>query len=533
MAFMQDSTQTIAKSARRFFSGTMLSRLTGLLRDVAMGAAFGTQEAVATFLVAFRLAHLMRRLLGEGALQTAFVPKFEQIRQHDPQKAGVFFRDLNIVLTLVLSLIIAAVMLVLGGALVFLEMSPGNRDIAFLTFLMMPSLLFICLFGLNAGLLQCEKSFFTPSLAPVAFNLVWVLGVLCLWTVPPKEAMPWLAGFVILACLAQWLFTLPKVLAILRKLGLKEIWQNVPLYTQELRGMLKPFLLGITGVAASQINNALDPLFARYADPEGPAYLWYAIRMQQLPLALFGIAISGALLPPLSRACEGKDWPKFRHFVDMALRRGLALMLPITLAIFLLGDRSINVLYGRGKFDSHAILHTTQCLWGYGAGLIPMTLVLFLAPAFYAQHNYRLPTIASICSVVLNLALNTLFVSWLNWGAASVAWATSLCAWLNFALLAWALHQSTGSYISQDFWQQFGKVTFTTVASAAVCMLAMGAVGQAMPLHEIAMGLPASFPRRFAEQAMQLLFPAAIFGGAILVIARLIRCEDILSLLKR
>lgn len=530
---MQDSTQTIAKSARRFFSGTMLSRLTGLLRDVAMGAAFGTQEAVAAFLVAFRLAHLMRRLLGEGALQTAFVPKFEQIRQQDPQKAGFFFRDLNIVLTLFLSLIIATVMLSLGGLLLFAQLSPGNRDIALLTLLMMPSLLFICLFGLNAGLLQCEKSYFTPSLAPAAFNLVWVIGVACLWTLPPKEAMPWLSGFVILACLAQWLFTMPKAIAILRNLGLQETWQNVRLYTQELRGMLKPLLLGITGVAASQINNALDPLFARFADPEGPAYLWYAIRVQQLPLALFGIAISGALLPPLSRACEAKDWPKFRHFVAMALRRGLALMLPITLAIFLLGDRSINVIYGRGEFDNHATLYTTQCLWGYGAGLIPMTLVLFLAPAFYAQHNYRLPTIASLCSVGLNLALNTLFVFWLDLGAAAVAWSTSFCAWLNFALLAWSLHKNSGSYLSEDFWHHFGKVTLTTIASAAICILAMAALGQAMPLKEIALGLPTSFPRHFSQQAMQLLLPAAIFGAAILMIARLLRCDDILSLLKK
>ncbi|MCE5318996.1 MAG: hypothetical protein LLG04_16740, partial [Parachlamydia sp.] len=103
----------------------------------------------------------------------------------------------------------------------------------------------------------------------------------------------------------------------------------------------------------------------------------------------------------------------------------------------------------------------------------------------------------------------------------------------NFALLAWSLHKNSGSYLSEDFWLHFGKVTFTTIASAAICMLVMAALGQEMPLKEIALNLPASFPRHFAQQAMHLLLPTAIFGGALLLVAKVIRCDDILDLLKR
>ncbi len=530
---MQDTTHTLAKSARRFFSGTMLSRLTGLLRDMAMGAAFGTQEAVAAFLVAFRLSHLMRRLLGEGALQTAFVPQFEKLKGKNPKQAGLFFRDLNVALTLLLSLLIGIAMAGLGGALLFIELAPGNREIILLTLLMMPSLLFICLFGLNTSLLQCEKSYFTPSVAPVAFNLVWVAGVICLWTLSPAAAMPWLSLFIIFACVAQWLFTLPKALKIIRQLGVEDMGQGLSFYTKELGGMLKPLFLGIAGVAASQVSNALDPLFARYADPEGPAFLWYAIRVQQLPLALFGIAISGALLPPLSRASTVGDWPKFRQFLDLALRKGLALMLPITVAIFLLGDRSISLLYGRGEFSNQAVLKTTQCLWAYGVGLIPMTLVLFLAPAFYAQHNYRVPTLASLFSVGLNLLLNTLLVTHLGCGAAAVALSTSLCAWVNFAILACALRKNREVSLEPQFFYHLSKVTFATAAAAAICWIALSAFGQELSLKQIATGVPPSFSRHFADQATQLVLPSALFGLSLLATAWIVKAEDILALLRK
>ena len=275
----------------------MLSRITGMLRDMALAFAFGTQGSLAAFLTAFRLSHLLRRILGEGALQTAFIPHFEEIRQHNPEQAFRFFRDLAASLAFLLSLIILVVMAILGSLLWQGNLTEGNREITFLTLLIMPSLLFICLYGTNASLLQCEKSYFTSSVAPVAFNGVWILAVGCLSHTAAASAMPWLAGAITLACLGQWLVTVPKTWAIVRKLGMNSLWSSIQFFSPNVRRLGKPLLLGVVGVAASQVNNALDAIFARYADLEGPAFLWYSIRVQQLPLALFGIAISGALLP--------------------------------------------------------------------------------------------------------------------------------------------------------------------------------------------------------------------------------------------
>ena len=143
-ALIPDSTRSIFHSATRFFSGTMLSRISGMARDMTLAYAFGTGSSVAALLVAFRLAHLLRRLLGEGAMQTALIPHFEELRKDSPKKAALFFCDLTLSLTYLLILIIVLTMGVLGALLFFDVLDAGNKEIGWLTFLMMPSLLFIC-----------------------------------------------------------------------------------------------------------------------------------------------------------------------------------------------------------------------------------------------------------------------------------------------------------------------------------------------------------------------------------------------------
>lgn len=429
---MSDTTQSILKSARLFFSGTMLSRISGMLRDMAMAYAFGTHASVAAFLVAFRLSHLLRRLFGEGALQSAFIPQFEELRTKSSEEAFGFFRSLTAALSLLLIVIIAASSAVLGAVWFWGDLSQGNQEIVSLTLLLLPSLLFICLFGLNSSLLQCEKSYFIPSFAPVAFNLIWIAGVFVVQGLSIQTSMRWLAGWVLLACMGQWGMTLPAVLKIL-----KQQYQRYSL--QKIKFFIRPLLLGIIGVAATQVNSALDALFARYAESEGPAMLWYALRIQQLPLALFGVAIAGAVLPPMTRALKSGNQTKYVEFLSLALSRTIFLMLPITIFLSVMGDSLVTILYGRGDFGGHSIMGTTHCLWGYNLGLLPMVLILVLAPAFYAQGNQRTPALGSILAVALNVILNALFIFKLGFGAISIALATSVSAWANFFFLAYLL----------------------------------------------------------------------------------------------
>ncbi len=524
---MTDSTGSILQSAKRFFSGTILSRIAGMGRDMAMAFAFGTQESVAAFLVAFRFSHLLRRLLGEGALQSALIPQFEKLRQQDPYRSAVFFRNLTYSLSALLSLIVILTMLVLWSILLWGNLQPGNAEIVQLTLLMMPSLIFICLFGINASLLQCEKSFFTPSVAPVAFNLFWILGTFCLWNVSSPEAMRWLTLFVNFACIAQWAITLPQIKHHLKEIGGTSL-NPLTLLSKDVLALLAPLSLGVVGVGAAQINNALDAIFARYAEPEGPAYLWYAIRLQQLPLALFGISISGAVLPPLSRAIKQGNLIRFREFLDFALRRTTALMLPITLAIFVLGDSCINLIYGHGDFDHQAIAGTTLCLWAYAAGLFPMAIVLILAPTFYAQNDYKTPTYASLICIFLNISLNYTMVAMFNLGAASVAIATSLSAWVNMLILGVWLNKSYK--LSKQLKKSFVKVGLASLMSAAIVIGFSNHFVVENGWWLLLMGGIPHWPSDLSKQIEVLIMQMIPFLISLISISYLLRANDLLKI---
>ncbi len=347
---MSDSTQTILRSAKRFFSGTLLSRIQEMLRDISMAYVFGVEASIASFMLAFRLAHLLRRLFGEGALQSAFIPEFESLRHQDEKRAFQFFRDLALVMSIALSLLILLSGGLLAAVLIWAELSPPNQEIVLLTLIMLPSLLFICLYGINASLLQCEKSYFIPSVAPVAFNIIWIVVVLALKNWSPQEAMPLLALGVIAAGFFQWLWTVPKTISFRKGLN-SSLGKNCLARWADIISLGRPLALGILGVAASQINNAMDSLFARYAELEGPAILWYAIRLQQLPLALFGIAIAGAILPPLSIAIKTLNWNKYEFFLQQALIGSTVLMFPVTAMIFCMGYSCDKSLLWQGGFQ--------------------------------------------------------------------------------------------------------------------------------------------------------------------------------------
>lgn len=520
-----DSTRSILQAASRFFSGTMLSRISGLMRDICLAYAFGTQSAVAALLVAFRFAHLLRRVLGEGAMQTAFIPHFEELRKEDPQRAGLFFKDLTYTLT---HFLIFAILVIIGGlgiALKWGNFDSGNQEIIWLTLLMMPSLLFICLFGVNASLMQCEKKFFASSVAPVAFNLFWILGIFVSSQFPQTKAMTILSFFVIGACVLQWLVTLPNVYKILKTLDVSYLWKHSVGYSKDVLHLSKSLALGVIGVAASQINNALDAIFARWANEEGPAILWYAIRLQQLPLALFGIAIASALLPSLSRAGKANDDVQFHRFLDFAMQRTLSFMVPMTAGLLLVGDSCIKLIYGHGDFTNTSVVATTFSLWGYTLGLIPMALVLILAPAFYAKGNYSTPAKASLVAMILNVLLNILFITSFGLGATSVAIATSISAWVNFFWLGISLRKDS-RWVTKELMVNTSKIVLATlVASLALIAFQYVCWGNFSAWQILSQQTP-HYTLSFIDQILRLSLSGVIFGSIFVGLALLLRLHQ-------
>jgi putative peptidoglycan lipid II flippase len=529
-----DSTYSLFRSAKHFFSGTLLSRLSGMARDISITFAFGTTPEIAAFLLAFRLAHLFRRLFGEGALHSAFVPLFEDERSQGNGAAYRFFLHTQSGIATALLLLITLIIAGLGSAWAWLPLSKDIQEIIWLTLLMMPSLLFICLYGLNSAFLNCEKQYFIPGIAPVVFNLIWIMSALWLRSAVPTQAMHYLAISVILGCLFQWAVTLPSICSIFKKEQLAFTWSMLTPNFGSMRKFIKPLSWGIIGIAASQINNTLDVLFARYAHVEGPAYLWYAIRLQQLPLALFGISLAGALLPPLTRSIKESQPHVFFELLKFSLEKTFALMIPLSCALLALSGSSINLLYGRGLFTNDSTYETTLCLWGYGFGLLPMALILILAAVFYAQKNYRIPMISSILSMLLNLVLNAAMVGIFEWGSASIAIATSISAWVNLLYLLLALPKQIYAQILQALRLPFLKILGASTLALCCTSLFTHFVFQEMNVFSfLSQNHELYFPRDFSMQCLHFGVQLGCFLATLAVASWLCRSHEILGLFHR
>ncbi len=504
-----DSESSIARSARSFFAGTLVSRILGMGRDVAMAFCFGSAPEVAAFMVAYRVANLFRRLFGEGNLQGAFVPHFERLRNVGDEPAALFYRDLFFSVIAALAILIGA-----GGVVCYFLAHALQSDIPLMMLVMMPGVIFLSLYAINSSVLQCQKRYFLPALAPAAFNAVWIAVALLLSGNSLRMAMFGLSFGVLVSFAIQWWVISPPVTKWVKNTVGWSAWFRPRLFSEEVRNLLKPMSFGIVGIGAAQINSAVDAVFARLADPSGPAYLWYAIRLQQLPLALFGIALSGALLPPLSRAIQSGGFDRYRELLQGGLRRSAALMIPCAAGLFVLAMPGLDLLYGRGSFQSADVANSAICLQAYAVGLVPMVYILLLANGFYARKEYEWPMRCSLISVGCNVVLNVIFIFGFHWGAASIAIATVLSAFLNCLMLARGLQKSIGTVA---LWRGNERIAICTICAAAAAFMV-----DHVWFH----------PRDFLPQISRMVLTGGVYAVSLIALAYMLKAKEIFALLR-
>lgn len=509
-----DTNHSILQSAKHFFLGTLFSRLTGLGRDMAMAFWFGSSPEIAAFLVAYRLANLFRRLFGEGNLQAGFVPHFETLRLQGFKSSFLFYRDTSF--SLFFSLL-AAIGLIEAVLWIASQQLGGSwQEIARLSMWMAPGLLFICLSSLNSAFLRCQKRYFITAASSAFFNFIWIIAAFIAHYFPLDRAVIILSCGVTAAFFIQWTSTAQ---AAKKEWGSQLVlseWFTPKLFSHDWKQLLKPMAVGVIGAGALQFNSALDAIFALIADSSGPAYLWYATRVQQLPLALFGIALSGALLPPLSRAMQEGALNRYQDLLETALKRSAALMIPCTFAMVALGGVGLNLLFGRGDFSSNDVKETLFCLWAYSLSVVPSIFVLLFSTGFYAQKSYRIPTISSFLSVFLNAALNGLMVFVFHWGAVSIALSTSLSAFFNGAILYFSLSKK----LHFSFWMFFVKLGAVS-AIAALMTVCLGNLYLGDPTLQVILGRPIVFTRSGFDQAIEFIGMGSLFLGCFFSLVRI------------
>ena len=383
-------------------AGTLTSRILGLAREILVAAFFGATRAMDAFNVAYTLSNLARQLLAEGALSAAFVPVFSQALTKSRQKAIELARGTMTVL-LFASCIVVTIGIFVAPALVKF-MAPGfdsgSHDMAVgLTRWMFPFLIFISIEALTMGELNSLGSFFIPAVSPAFSNLVFIV------TAPFFAAKFGVYGLALsVLCggmahfLTQWLYGF-KMKAVL--------YPTRPnLHDPDLRRIMRLFLPYAAGLSLNQVNPVISRMLGSFLQEGSISVLNYSNRILQLPLGLFVIAISQAVLPQLSRAKNDDD---FIDTLREAIRFALFVVIPASLGVILISDELVHLVFVRGQFNQWAWSATSSCLSLSMLGLPGMACSTVIMRALYAlsmPHEAFKVTFFSVASTaVLSLIL--------------------------------------------------------------------------------------------------------------------------------
>ncbi|MBF0191571.1 MAG: murein biosynthesis integral membrane protein MurJ [Magnetococcales bacterium] len=427
---------------------TLLSRITGFVRDMIIARAFGAGMGADAFFVAQKLPNFLRRLFAEGAFSTAFVPVFaDHLAKGDPEetKNAVHAVFTHLALWLMVVVAVAQVImpaLVLVAAPGFID-DPGKFDLAvLLSRVTFPYIFFISLTALAAGILNSHKKFAIPAATPILLNASMILGA----TVLTRHVDPPVMGLAIgvtLGGILQLAFQLPALHRL--GLGFRFRWNPGHPSIKRILTLMGPSVLG---VSVAQINLLLDLFLASWL-PEGSiSYLYYADRLLEFPLGLIAIALGTAILPLLSAKAARGDEAGFKSNLETALRVVAFLTLPATVALMVVGEPMLALLFERGAFAPEATRLTAYALLAYGVGLPALATVKVTAPAFYAMKDTRTPVRIAIVCMVANMVMNLLLMFPLQ--HAGLALATSLAGFLNAALLLRALKKRMHISISRE-----------------------------------------------------------------------------------
>jgi len=425
----------LLRSVATVGSYTALSRVFGFIRDVLTAAILGAGPVADAFFVAQRLPNLFRSLFAEGAFSAAFVPLFAgAMAEHGREPARIFAED-------ALAVLLAALLgFVLLGEIfmptVMDVIAPGFRrepdkfelavDLARITF---PYLLFIALVALQGGVLNSVERFAAAAATPILLNLFLIAALLLMrqfgWR--GGHALAWavtLAGF------AQFLWLL---LACARA-GLA-LRLPLPRLTAGVRRTLAVMAPGTIGAGVTQLNLLISTALASLLPSGSVSYLYYADRLNQLPLGVVGIAVGTAILPSLSRQVRLGHLPDAVATQNRGIELALLLTLPAAMALAVLATPILSVLFERGAFGPTDTAATAAALAAYAAGLPAFVLVKVLAPAFFARHDTAAPVKVAVVAMVLNLCLTLVLMRLL--AHVGIALATTVAGWLNaLALLA-------------------------------------------------------------------------------------------------
>jgi putative peptidoglycan lipid II flippase len=517
--------------ARTFAALTLCSRVSGLARDALWSRVFSAGDTLSAFVVAFAIPNLFRRLFGEGALSAAFVPEYARLLQRDPALAARYASAM----VGLLALAMGVVTIIGEGILALLLLAtPLGRSGALalqLAMVTLPYMPLVCTVALLAGMLQTHGKFALPAATPIALNVVLV-------------AATSVGAFVIADDLTTTVFLLAigvpvagLVQIALTALALRGRHQWSRAFTgasEPIRRTLRRLGPALIGLGALQISSLFDQLIAGWPvivggviplpgrdpipfplDESAASTLFFAQRLYQFPLGVFGIAIATAVFPALSRAAHTPD--AFLTTIRRGVRLSLFIGLPATLGLVAVRRELVAVVYQGGAFTEAQTAIVSSTLLGYAVAVWAYTMSHTLARGFFALGDTKTPMRVSIVAVACNLILNLTLIWPL--GVAGLAWATAVTAIGQCAALTIISHRTLHEPI---FDRPTRGSALATLAIAGAMYGAVSAIQRA-PLPE----------GSWVDNALTLTILVGAGAAVFLAWARLLRRPELGWLLER
>ena len=489
---LNDSLHHVSKHLRIVSLCTIVSRVFGLMRDQAMGVIFGAGPVMDAFTVAFRLPNLARVLLGEGALATAFLPVFvAELHERGRESAARATWAVFLCLAAGLSLLVLLAEVALWAIGRFCVLSSEALLLRNLTAILLPYVILICLAAQISAVLNALERFLWPAVLPIVLNIVWLgalWGLVPLWP-DERSQIHVIAACVVIGGTMQLLLPLP--ILSLAGFGFRRDWWLALDRVWKIAGNMLPVVIGLS---ITQLNSVLDSLIAwGFTQPVGAesvipwtqtvhyplkagtaTALYLGQRLYQFPLGVFGVALGTVLFPRLTSHAQRGELDQVRADLSLGVRLVLAIGLPASVGLMLMGHPLATLFFQYGKFDAENARQTGDMIAAYGSGVWAYCGLLILQRGCYAIGDRLTPMYFGLVAMLVNLMLNVILIWPL--GGRGLALSTAVVAAMQCAATAGLLQRRIGRL----HWHEIGVTAIKTVVATAVmaivCWLCLSAL---------------------------------------------------------
>jgi len=514
----------------------MLSRVLGMVRDMTFAFFLGASGLMDSWVLAFMIPNLARRLFGEGAASSSFIPVYSRELQKDSRSAKKLALT---VVTVIFVLLTAAVVfseLLIWSYYKFFSVHPSTDLKLALTGTMLPYMILVCVVAILGGILNAHFHFAAPAAAPIVLN-IFIISALCVsgfvFKIQPRRQVFIVAGAVLLAGLTQVALQLGPLRA--KGIRLRPAWDVHSAGFKSIVSLMAPMIIGLT---ATQLNTLADIVIAtwlsgspdkgqffsffgtviQYPLWEGAvSQLFYSQRLYQFPLGVLGISLATAIYPVMSSDAATKDMGRLCKTASQGLKSAVFIALPASAGLILVARALVGSIFEAGRFTRADTNLTAVVLSFYAFGLCGFFMQQIVIRAFYSLQQSKAPAKSAIVAVFVNIVLNLTLIWFLQ--AAGLALSTALCSYLQVIILITLLKRRLGHSLLKGFAATFLKT------AAATCIMCIAAAG--------VMYIFRNLPQARMSSILRLLVVVPVCVATFIAFAKLLGIKELSLLIGR